>query len=150
VRTKAQTLFAMLSEQRIYEPGSDRARTNPLLNGVLVAKDRNALAAAIVLRGDGGGSDDRTLDSAIGEAIQPLHVAFDRAYAVGFPDLHPGKAYPIGASFVSRGVMYPLLAGNDIGCAMSFWKTDQPVRKVKLERLSKRLDRLEFPWEGDR
>ena len=61
-----------------------------------------------------------------GDAVRQLNTTASLPgieYAVGFPDLHPGKAYPIGASFVSRGVMYPLLAGNDIGCSMAFWKS---------------------------
>ena len=70
--------------------------------------------------------------------------------AVGFPDLHPGKGYPIGAAFVSRDVFYPALAGNDIGCGMAFWQTDQLVRKVKLDRLASKLSALDLPWDGDR
>lgn len=70
--------------------------------------------------------------------------------AVGFPDLHPGKGYPIGAAFVSRDEFYPALAGNDIGCGMAFWQTDQLVRKVKLDRMAGKLSRLDLPWAGDR
>ncbi len=70
--------------------------------------------------------------------------------AVGFPDLHPGKGYPIGAAFVSRDMFYPALAGNDIGCGMSFWQTDQLARKVKLDRLAGKLRGLDLPYEGDK
>lgn len=69
--------------------------------------------------------------------------------AAGFPDLHPGKGIAVGAAFVSRGVFYPALAGNDIGCGMSFWATDLPARKLKLDRLEKRISGLEDPWDGD-
>lgn len=69
--------------------------------------------------------------------------------AAGFPDLHPGKGIAVGAAFVSRGVFYPALAGNDIGCGMSFWATDLPARKLKLDRLEKRIAGLEEPWDGD-
>jgi len=69
--------------------------------------------------------------------------------AAGFPDLHPGKGIAVGAAFVSRGVLYPALAGNDIGCGMSFWATDLPARKLKLDRLEKRIHGLEQPWDGD-
>ncbi len=69
--------------------------------------------------------------------------------AVGFPDLHPGKGFPVGATFVTRDLVYPLLAGNDIGCAMSFWATDLSRRKLKLDRWAKRLDGLDRPWQGD-
>jgi release factor H-coupled RctB family protein len=69
--------------------------------------------------------------------------------AAGFPDLHPGKGIAVGAAFVSRGVFYPALAGNDIGCGMSFWATGLPARKLKLDRLEKRIHGLEAPWDGD-
>ncbi len=69
--------------------------------------------------------------------------------AVGFPDLHPGKGFPIGAAFVSRDLIYPLLAGNDIGCAMSFWRTDLPARKLKLDRWAKNIEGLDRPYDGD-
>ncbi len=68
---------------------------------------------------------------------------------VGLPDLHPGKGLPIGAAFISRNYIYPTLIGNDIGCAMSFWQTDIKVRKLKLDRWSKKLAALEAPWDGD-
>lgn len=69
--------------------------------------------------------------------------------AAGFPDLHPGKGIAVGAAFVSRGVLYPALAGNDIGCGMSFWALDLSARKLKLDRLEKRISGLEQPWDGD-
>lgn len=69
--------------------------------------------------------------------------------AAGFPDLHPGKGVAVGAAFVSRGRFYPALAGNDIGCGMSFWATDIPARKLKLDRLERRIAGLETPWNGD-
>jgi len=70
-------------------------------------------------------------------------------HAAGFPDLHPGKGFPVGAAFVSRGSFYPALAGNDIGCAMSFWATDLSSRKLKLDRWAKKLTGLDEPWDGD-
>lgn len=69
--------------------------------------------------------------------------------AAGFPDLHPGKGIAVGAAFVSRGLFYPALAGNDIGCGMSFWATDLPARKLKLDRLERKVTGLEEPWDGD-
>ena len=44
-------------------------------------------------------------------------------FAVGMPDLHPGKGIPIGVAIISNGVVYPELAGNDIGCGMALWQT---------------------------
>jgi len=69
--------------------------------------------------------------------------------AVGLPDLHPGKGYPIGAVFLAEQV-YPALVGNDIGCGMGLWQTDLPARKFKPERAASRLTGLEGPWDGDR
>ena len=68
--------------------------------------------------------------------------------AVGLPDLHPGKGYPIGAAFLSERI-YPALVGNDIGCGMALWRTDLAVRKFKPERAAERLQGLEAPWDGD-
>jgi release factor H-coupled RctB family protein len=68
--------------------------------------------------------------------------------AIGFPDLHPGKGTPVGAAFVSRGVIHPRLPGNDIGCAMSFWATDLSARKLKLDRWVDRLEGLDRSYEG--
>src|SRR2546427_8013462 len=43
--------------------------------------------------------------------------------AVGLPDLHPGRGYPVGAAFFSVGRFYPALVGGDIGCGMSLYST---------------------------
>ena len=69
--------------------------------------------------------------------------------AVGMPDLHPGKAGPVGAAFLSDGVVRPTLVGSDIGCGMALWATDLPARKAHPERLAERLKGLDEPWEGD-
>jgi release factor H-coupled RctB family protein len=70
--------------------------------------------------------------------------------AVGLPDLHPGKAGPVGAAFVTRGVIYPHLVGNDVGCGMGLWLSDLQCRKAKLERWADKLNDLDQPWSGDR
>lgn len=68
---------------------------------------------------------------------------------VGLPDLHPGKGTPVGAAFVSEGVFYPFLVGNDVGCGMALWVTDLPRKKLKLDRWVKKLSGLEGPWDGN-
>jgi release factor H-coupled RctB family protein len=68
--------------------------------------------------------------------------------AVGLPDLHPGKGYPIGAVFLSERI-YPALVGNDIGCGMALWQTELTIRRFKPERAAERLQGLEGPWDGD-
>ena len=69
--------------------------------------------------------------------------------AVGLPDLHPGKTYPIGAAFVSREWIYPQLVGNDIGCGMGLWETELNAEKLKLDKWEGQLDDLDSEWNGD-
>jgi len=86
-----------------------------------------------------------------GEALRQLEAAArlpGMRAAVGLPDLHPGKGAPVGAAFTSRGVFYPFLVGNDIGCGMGLWRLELPTRKARPERWAARLD-LEGPWSGD-
>jgi release factor H-coupled RctB family protein len=85
-----------------------------------------------------------------GEALRQLEQTAalpGMRQAVGLPDLHPGKGYPIGAVFLCEQV-YPTLVGNDIGCGMGLWQTDLPRRKFKPERAAERLQGLEDPWDG--
>ncbi len=66
-----------------------------------------------------------------GEAVRQLYACarLDGVrQTVGFPDLHPGKGVPIGAASVTEGVIYPHLIGGDIGCGMTLWQTDLPLR----------------------
>lgn len=86
-----------------------------------------------------------------GEALRQLEQTAalpGMRQAVGLPDLHPGKGYPIGAAFLSERI-YPALVGNDIGCGMALWPLDLTARKFKPERAAERLRGLEDPWEGD-
>jgi release factor H-coupled RctB family protein len=69
--------------------------------------------------------------------------------AVGMPDLHPGRGYPVGASFFSRGCFYPALVGSDIGCGVSVWTTDILAAKVKLDKLDRMLGNLDAPLAAD-
>ncbi len=68
--------------------------------------------------------------------------------AVGLPDLHAGKGYPVGAAFLSKGWIYPALVGNDIGCGMGLWKTELKTSKIKRDKWSSVLQ-LDDPWDGD-
>ncbi len=68
---------------------------------------------------------------------------------VGFPDLHPGKGSPVGAAFVTEGVLYPYLIGSDIGCGMALFSTDLERRRMKLDRWAEARFDLEHPWAGD-
>ena len=48
---------------------------------------------------------------------------------IGMPDLHPGKT-PVGAVYITEGVLYPHLIGNDIGCGMSLFMTAVEKKQV--------------------
>lgn len=85
-----------------------------------------------------------------GEAVRQLYATAKLdgiRDAVGFPDLHPGKGSPVGAAFVTEGVIYPHLIGGDIGCGMALFKTDLVRRDAKLDRWSALRFNLEHPWD---
>src|SRR5438552_7356800 len=84
-----------------------------------------------------------------GEAVRQLYAGAKLdgvRLAVGFPDLHPGKGAPIGAAFVTEGVIYPHLIGGDIGCGMALFGTDLARRDAKLDRWAALRFDLEFSW----
>ena len=87
-----------------------------------------------------------------GEALRQLYATSKlegMRLAVGFPDLHPGKGSPVGAAFVTEGLIYPYVIGGDIGCGMALFKTDLVQRDIKLNRWSELRYDLEHSWEGD-
>jgi release factor H-coupled RctB family protein len=63
--------------------------------------------------------------------------------------LHPGKGTPVGAAFVTEGVIYPHLIGGDIGCGMALFKTDLVRHDAKLDRWAGLYFHLEHPWDED-
>jgi len=87
-----------------------------------------------------------------GEALRQLYAVakFEgMCLATGFPDLHPGKGGPVGAAFVTEGLIYPYVIGGDIGCGMALFKTDLVQRDIKLNRWADLRFDLEHRWEGD-
>jgi release factor H-coupled RctB family protein len=87
-----------------------------------------------------------------GAAIQQLEKTAQlpgMRFAVGLPDLHPGKGSPIGAAYGADGWLYPHLVGNDIGCGVGLWKTELAVRRSKPDALADRMRDLDGAWEGD-
>ncbi len=66
-----------------------------------------------------------------------------------FPDLHPGKYGPVGCAILSDR-LYPQLVGTDIGCGMSLFQLDLPIRKLKLEKATRRLRVLGSPQDVPR
>ena len=87
-----------------------------------------------------------------GEAVRQLYATAKLdgvRHAVGFPDLHPGKGTPVGAAFVTEGVIYPHLIGGDIGCGMALFKTDLVRCDAKLDRWAGLYFHFEHPWDED-
>jgi release factor H-coupled RctB family protein len=85
-----------------------------------------------------------------GEAVRQLYATAKldgMRSAVGFPDLHPGKGSPVGAAFVTEGVIYPHLIGGDIGCGMALFKTDLLRRNAKLDKWANLRFDLEHPFD---
>lgn len=65
--------------------------------------------------------------------------------AVGMPDLHAGRGYPIGAAFFTQQHFYPALIGNDIGCGMGFYQTDLKCNKYSLDKLVSKVGSIDAP-----
>ena len=84
------------------------------------------------------------------EAVRQLYEASKLdgvRLTVGFPDLHPGRRTPVGATFVTEGVIYPHLIGGDIGCGMALFKTNLLRRDAELERWVQVRFNLEHRWD---
>ncbi|THU04019.1 RNA ligase RtcB family protein [Lampropedia puyangensis] len=65
--------------------------------------------------------------------------------AVGLPDLHPGRGYPVGAAFFSINHFYPALVGGDIGCGMQLLETDLASHKTSPSKIEKALGNIDSP-----
>ncbi|KNY25165.1 RNA ligase RtcB family protein [Pseudobacteroides cellulosolvens] len=61
--------------------------------------------------------------------------------AAGLPDLHPGKT-PVGCTIITEDMIYPHLIGNDIGCGMSIYTTSIEKRKIKTDKIIKKLESI--------
>jgi len=61
---------------------------------------------------------------------------------VGLPDLSVGNI-PNGMSILTKNRVYPHLIGGDIGCGMSLFEIPLKPKKIKVERFSKHLLKLE-------
>ena len=80
-----------------------------------------------------------------GEAIRQLDEIAARpgmTALAAFPDLHPGKYGPVGMVALADR-LYPQFVGNDIGCGMSLFELDLPLRKFRLEKAADQLRKLE-------
>ncbi len=87
-----------------------------------------------------------------GRAVEQLITVANMAHvvrAVGLPDLHPGRGYPVGVAVLAEGAIYPALVGNDIGCGMGLWRTDLKAARAKPEKWIKRLADIDAPLGPD-
>lgn len=92
-------------------------------------------------------NDETWIESSAVQQLEKTAQLKGIIQAIGMPDLHPGRGYPIGASFLSNNTIYPALVGSDIGCGMSLWQTNLKSRKPNLDKLEKRLTGLDHPLD---
>lgn len=65
---------------------------------------------------------------------------------VGLPDLHPGRGNPVGAVYLIKGIIYPSLIGNDVGCGVSLFRTGIRKNKIKIDKWIRKLGDLNEPY----
>lgn len=85
-------------------------------------------------------------DSAI-EQLKKTSQLPGMVAVAGMPDLHPGRGYPVGAAFLSMGIFYPALVGNDIGCGMALYQTDLAKAKWSGQKLAQKLGSVDGPLD---
>lgn len=61
---------------------------------------------------------------------------------VGLPDLSVGLV-PNGTAILTEDRIYPHLIGGDIGCGMSLFEVPLKAKKIKVERFTKHLSKLD-------
>ena len=124
--------------------------------GKLVERDPGLLAAAETqrvcqVRPIIVAAPDSVEDDAVAQLNLAAATLSGVRLAVGMPDLHPGKGFPIGAVFGCQEVIHPFLIGGDIGCGMSLLSLPLEARKAtarRVEQWATTLD-LEGRWSGD-
>lgn len=89
------------------------------------------------------------LEGAAVEQLKTTSQLPGMKYVAGMPDLHPGRGYPVGASFFSENIAYPALVGNDIGCGMSFYQLDLQKHKWSGKKLAEKLGNIDGPLSED-
>lgn len=87
-------------------------------------------------------SEKSWIESSAVEQLKKVAELEGMILAVGMPDLHPGKT-PVGASFVTKDIIYPHLIGNDIGCGMTLFSTEIKEKKFKKSKVIEKLRKLD-------
>lgn len=87
-------------------------------------------------------SEKSWIESSAIEQLKSVTRLNGMVRAVGLPDLHMGKT-PVGASFITKEIIYPHIVGNDIGCGMALFSTGINRKKFKIPRVMKELQRFD-------
>ncbi|MFD1331120.1 RNA ligase RtcB family protein [Methylopila musalis] len=83
-----------------------------------------------------------------GAAVRQLEQTLQRRGVLAvaaMPDLHPGHKGPVGCAVLTDGVVHPDIVGTDIGCGMTLWRLGGLLRRLKVDKAVRALERL-----GDR
>ncbi|XP_004345156.2 release factor H-coupled RctB family protein [Capsaspora owczarzaki ATCC 30864] len=88
------------------------------------------------------------------DAVKQLHQVAasleDVVFAVGLPDLHVSKGFPVGTAFATRSIVYPALIGDDIGCGMALFKTEMQSKHAhKADKWLNKLHDLDRAYQGE-
>lgn len=89
-------------------------------------------------------SPDAWIDGRAEDQLTQVSQWHGVARIAAFPDLHPGKYGPVGCAVLADRI-YPQLIGSDIGCGMSLFALDLPLRKLKLDKAERRIRVLGAP-----
>jgi len=93
-------------------------------------------------------SSNTWIEGAAEEQLGHVSEMAGVTHVAAFPDLHPGKYGPVGSAILADR-LYPQLIGNDIGCGMSLFVLDLPIRKLRIDKAAQKFRMLEGPWSGD-
>jgi release factor H-coupled RctB family protein len=80
-----------------------------------------------------------------GAAVRQLEQTLRRRGVVAvaaMPDLHPGHKGPVGCAVLTDGVVHPDIVGTDIGCGMTLWRLDGALRRLRIDKVVRALERL--------
>ena len=87
-------------------------------------------------------SEKNWIDSRSIETLEKITRFKGVKKVVGLPDLSVGRV-PNGMAVLTEDRIYPHLIGGDIGCGMSLFEVPVKAKKIKVERFSKHLSKLE-------
>ncbi|MBB3993606.1 release factor H-coupled RctB family protein [Sulfitobacter undariae] len=110
---------------------------NPDMHGRLSASQANATVTKLY-------SSKAWIEGRAEDQLTQVSSWAGVSAVAAFPDIHPGKYGPVGCTVLADRI-YPQLIGNDIGCGMSLFQLDLPLRKLKLEKAVRRIRVLGDP-----